>query len=185
MFTRIRLRSTVMLLGCVILCVLVGGGLYRWLTVYYFPVRDVEPIVMRLGKGDFIGAKRLISGVCLTPDGFVKYEPGDAPGMFKAKKDPNRIQIRGRGMEKVKRAILKVLNTSEDRIVLKGAFGCIMAGASQRNVLLDKQSEGEILEKAVARYNAIIPTTSSENPWSVTVGSDGYYYVQMGGFRSH
>jgi len=88
-------------------------------------------------------------------------------------------------MEKVKRAILKVLNTSEDRIVLKGAFRCIMEGAVEGNVLLDKQSEGEILEKAVARYNAIIPTSSSENPWSVTVGSDGCYYVQMGGFRSH
>jgi len=179
-----RFQKIRLLIGGVIIGALAGFGLYWWLTQYYFPIREVSPIVKLLEKGDIGGAERLISGVCLTPDGFVKREPGDAPGMFKAKKYPNRIQIRGRGMEKVKRAILKVLNTSEDRIVLKGAFGCIMVGSVNRNVLFDKPSEGEILEKAVARYNAQIPTSSSENPWSVTVGSDGYYYVQMGGFRS-
>jgi hypothetical protein len=110
----------------------------------------------------------------------VEVEPGDAPGMFKTRKDPNRIRIRGRGADKVKHAILMILNSSEDMNVLLGALRCVISGAVNRNVLFGKQSEREILEKAVARYNAQRPP---EAPWSVTADPDGYYYVQMGGFE--
>ncbi|MBM4164982.1 MAG: hypothetical protein FJ222_11175 [Lentisphaerae bacterium] len=180
-----RIHKIRLLIGCVIIGALVGFGLYAWLTQYYFPVRDVAPIVNLLEKGDLLGAQRLISGVCLTPDGRVETVPGDAPGMFKTRKDPNRIRIRGRGADKVKHAILMILNSSEDVNVLQGALSCAIIGAYNRNVLFDKQSEREILEKAVARYNAQIPAWAPELPWSVTAGSDGYYYVQMGGSRSH
>jgi hypothetical protein len=156
---------------------LIGFGLYWWLTQYYYPVRDVAPIVNLLENGDFIGVKKQIYGLLSLTNGAT-----DRSSDGRAKIDPNRIRIRGRGSDKIKHAILKVLNTSEDINVLRGAFGCAMAGASQRNVLFDKQSEREILEKAVARYNAQIPASSSENPWSVTADPDGYYYVQMGGF---
>jgi hypothetical protein len=174
-----RIRKIRLLVGCVIIGAVVGFILYWWLAQYYFPVRDVAPIVNRLEKGDLLGAQRLISGVCLTPDGQVEVEPGDAPGMFKTRKDPNRIRIRGRGADKVKHALLMILNSSEDINVLKEAFACARL-LQKRNVLFDKQSEREILEKAVARLNAQI--SSPEGPWSVTADSDGYYYVQMGGF---
>jgi hypothetical protein len=179
-----RIRKIRLLVGCVIIGAVVGFILYWWLAQYYFPVRDVAPIVNRLEKGDLLGAQRLISGVCLTPDGQVEVEPGDAPGMFKTRKDPNRIRIRGRGADKVKHAILMILNSSEDMNVLHGALRCAIIGAYNRNVLFDKQSEREILEKAVARYNAHIPAWAPEGPWSVIVGSDGNYYVQMGWVRS-
>jgi hypothetical protein len=175
-----RIRKIRLLVGCVIIGAVVGFILYWWLAQYYFPVRDVAPIVNRLEKGDLLGAQRLISGVCLTPDGQVEVEPGDAPGMFKTRKDPNRIRIRGRGADKVKHAILMILNSSEDMNVLLGALRCVISGAVNRNVLFGKQSEREILEKAVARYNAQRPP---EAPWSVTADPDGYYYVQMGGFE--
>ena len=173
-----RIQKIRLLIGCVIIGALVGFGLYAWLTQYYFPVREVAPILYCFEMKDFMGAEFLISGVCLTPDGQVEVEPGDAPGMFKARKDPNRIRIRGRGADKVKHALLMILNSSEDINVLKEAFACARL-LQKRNVLFDKQSEREILEKAVARYNAQRPP---EAPWSVTADSDGYYYVQMGGF---
>jgi hypothetical protein len=178
-----RIQKIRLLIGCVIIVAMAGLGLYWWLAQYYFPVRDVAPIVNRLEKGDLLGAQRLISGVCLTPDGQVEVEPGDAPGMFKTRKDPNRIRIRGKGADKVKHAILMILNSSEDMNVLHGALRCAIIGADSRNVLFDKQSEREILEKAVARYNTHIPASGPAGPWSVTADSDGYYYVQMGGFE--
>ena len=175
---RVRLR----IVGVIVVAI-AGFCLYWWLTQYYFPVRDVAPIVNLLEKGDLLGAQRLISGVCLTPDGRVESVPGDAPGTIKPKKDPNRIRIRGIGADKVKHAILVILISSEDMNVLHGALRCVISGAVNRNVLFDKQSEREILEKAVARYNAQIPAWAPELPWSVTADSDGYYYVQMGGFE--
>jgi len=180
MFMSKRNLSVRLLIVCIIVVAMASFGLYWWLTQYYFPVRDVAPIVNLLEKGDVLGAKILISGVCLTPDGRVEKVPGDAPGTIKTKKDPNRIRIRGKGADKVKHAILMILNSSEDINVLHGALRCVISGAVNRNVLFDKQSEREILENAVARYNAQKP--APEQPWSVTAGSDGYYYVQMGGF---
>jgi hypothetical protein len=175
-----RIQKIRLLIGCVNIVALVGFGLYAWLTQYYFPVREVAPILHRLAMNDFTGAEFLISGVCLTPDGQVESVPGDAPGTIKPRKDPNRIRIRGKGADKVKHAILMILNSSEDMNVLLGALRCVISGAVNRNVLFGKQSEREILEKAVARYNAQRPP---EAPWSVTADPDGYYYVQMGGFE--
>ncbi len=176
-----RIQKIRLLIGCVIIVAMAGLGLYWWLAQYYFPVRDVAPIVNRLEKGDCMGVIMLIAGLRLTPDGLVDDEPRDAPGMFKARNDPNRIRIRGRGADKVKHAMLMILNSSEDINVLKEAFACARL-LQKRNVLFDKQSEREILEKAVARLNAQI--SSPEGPWSVTAASDGNYYVQVGGFRS-
>ncbi|MBM4164981.1 MAG: hypothetical protein FJ222_11170 [Lentisphaerae bacterium] len=172
-----RIRSVRLLIVGMIVVAMAGFGLYWWLTQYYFPVRDVVPIVMLLEKKDFRGAESLIFSPLILPNGEMERLPDGMP-----KRDPNRIRIRGRGAEKIKRVYLNVLNTAEDAIVLREALGCAFGCI---NDLLFTQSEGEILEKAVARYNAQIPASSSENPWSVTVGSDGYYYVQMGGFRSH
>ena len=177
-----RIQKIRLLIGCVNIVALIGFGLYAWLTQYYFPVREAAPILYCFEMKDFMGAEFLISGVCLTPDGQVESVPGDAPGTIKPRKDPNRIRIRGKGADKVKHAILMILNSSEDMNVLQGALCCVISGAVNRNVLFGKQSEREILEKAVARYNTHIPASGPAGPWSVTADPDGYYYVQMGGF---
>jgi hypothetical protein len=151
---------------------LVGVGLYEWLTQYYFPVRDAVPIVNLLEKGDFRGAARLISGPLFLPNGEMVRLPDGRP-----KRDPNRIRIRGVGAERIKRAILNVLNDSSDIIVLRETFNCVILGTIEQNVLFDKQSECAILEKAVMRVNA--KKTRGETDWSVGVSSNGWYYLNM------
>jgi len=157
-------RKVVVLL--VILTVFPGTwwGLHRCLTQYYFPVRDVEPILTALQKGDTIRARNLINGYVLQPDGkAVKGSDG------RLMVDSNRIHIRGRGKKKIKQLIF-------DRLNVDGDVGWLITVQ-----LFDEPSDREVLEKAVARYNAGIPDKDVQLPWFVRLETNGYYYVYMGG----
>ncbi len=103
-----RIRRKRRLLVCVFIFGLIGFGLHWWLTQYYFPVRDVAPIVKLLERKDFGGAANLIISPLILSNGDMVRLPDGRP-----KRDPNRIQIRGRGADKIKHTILMILNSSE------------------------------------------------------------------------
>ena len=167
-------KSVVFLFVIVTVLTGTGLGLHRWLTLYYLPVRDVEPILTALQKNDTTRAGNLMDGYVLQPDGKAVKGADGRPML-----DSNRIHIRGRGEKKIKQLIFDKLNHAETPHDLRNALGWLLGIR-----LFNEPSDGEVLEKAVARYNAQKPASSSEGPWSVTADPDGYYYVQMGWVRS-
>ena len=149
-----------------------GWGLHKWLTQYYLPVRDVEPILTALQKGDTIRARILINGYVLQPNGTAVIGSDGRPMV-----DSNGIHIRGRGKNKIKQLVFERLNRAETHQDLGVALGWLMGVQ-----LFDEPFDHEVIEKAITRYNAGIPDKDFELPWSIRLETNGYYYIYMGGF---